>query len=194
MEKSRIHKFLNNLWTITIGGGIIVYIFGTIVIDLYNKKAILSTIVLSFNWIYTTIIKLLTYTVPVYMILLIVFVLVLIFLGLIYIKDTSNTINSPVFINYTTDTLKGFKWSWNWHFNTYIKKWEIEDLKIHCPELKCDTKMVVYKSYPNYIKYQCPRCGLEIDNTHQYFEQDYIIEALINDNIDKMEDNKPQIK
>lgn len=194
MEKSKTHKFFNNPWTITIGGTVIGSIIVSLIIDSTKNKPLLSTIVLSLNWIYTTIIKLLIYTIPVYMILLIVFVLILILLGLIYIKDTSNKINSPVFINYTTDKLKVFKWSWHWHYNTHIKKWQMVDLTIHCPNLNCDTKMLTCGSYGSYVYYLCPRCNYQIDSTQRNFEEIHIIEALIFDNIDRMGDNKPQIK
>lgn len=186
MEKSRTHNFFYNPYTI----GIIIALFTvfvTILIDANKSKAIFSTISFVFNWLVVGIIAILTYRIPIYAILLFLFVLVfvLIVLGNIYFGNGKSKLSLPKFINYKTDTLKNFKWSWDWRFNSLHNYWEIKDLNIHCP--KCDTKMLTYESYSNYIEYKCPRCSFLIDNTQHNFEPKHIIDALIKDNLDKME-------
>jgi phage FluMu protein Com len=183
MEKSRTHNFFYNPYTIGIGTIIIGTPIASILYDLSKNKPLLSTIFFLVKWLYTAIITVLTYSIPVYVILIILFVLALIALGDIYIGNRNRKPILPEFINYKTDTLKYFKWSWDWYFNSLHNYWEIKDLNIHCS--KCGTKMLTYKSYGNYVQYQCPRCNFQIDSTQQNFEHEHIIDALIKDNLDK---------
>lgn len=178
MKKSKSQSILLNPWVY----GISITIIGGLIVDKLKNKPIFSTITDTLTWIYSNAISILTFKIPLYITLLILLILLIIYFSYQVITKNEADIFPP-FTNYKTDSLKQFKWSWNWYFNKHINKWVIEDLRIHCP--KCDTKMKITIFLGNYEEYQCPRCSYKINNHESGFEEKDIIEALIIDNLDK---------
>ncbi|MCD6017257.1 MAG: hypothetical protein K0S53_378 [Bacteroidetes bacterium] len=87
------------------------------------------------------------------------------------------------FKDYTSGTLKNWKWSWEWTRPSVNSNWIVSNLTPHCSANgMCDTQMLRGYNRQAQIEYKCPRCGHNTGNNIEY-ERD--IEALIIDNIQK---------
>lgn len=124
----------------------------TVIYDMLKGKQVLSTVLTIFKMICSGIIKFLNFNLKVWWILIgiaaVVFILWIVF------KICSDTYEKPSFINYTSDTIQGWKWKWHWQKN-YYGKYEIEDLHPVCDS--CGTALAYKHDYYNDL--YCVRCG-----------------------------------
>lgn len=88
------------------------------------------------------------------------------------------------FLNYKSDIL--IKWKWSWAYENYFANYRIINLRPHC--LKCDTLMLFSKTEPNTII--CLECSSRYDKLSG-IESKYRIKTLIESNIHrKFDDSK----
>ena len=60
--------------------------------------------------------------------------------------------------DYKKDIFDGIVWRWNYYFNKYENRMEIENLVPYCPKCDCQLKI----SRGGYLS--CPNCGFEKDD------------------------------
>lgn len=106
-------------------------------------------------------------------------IIFLICLGVIVLKcceRINEAQNKLDFLEYTKDTILGYKWKWYWRKDVY-GKYCVENL---CPVCsKCDTPLV--ENYLGYHgKYMCLRCGEGYIKSMPDFDN---VKMLISDNV-----------
>lgn len=170
-------KFWKSPWTISLVTAIF-SISLTAIYDIIKDKPILSTL---WGWIKSLwgwFITFINLNLKIWWIL--IGILVIILLLFVISKLTSKKENNlPDFTSYKEDCFGGWKWSWDWHFNSYERKWHISNLKAHCPQ--CDTPMFHDSSDSTF---QCPRCSFQTDYQSKH-KRRFEVEAIIIDNLDR---------
>lgn len=153
--------------------GLVFPILASIIYDLIKSKTLFSTIWDVLKWIYSLIMTILTFKIPLWVILLIIIIIIviLIIIAKLPIKE------EPEFIKYTKDTIRGNTWTWSWDKN-YAGEWHVINLKVKCP--KCQSTMIEYQDYI----FACPMC--KFDTVGKEFDKPYEIKSII---IDKVKNN-----
>ena len=175
--REKIKRFSKSPWTLAL----MPVLFGTMLTAIYDAikdKPILSTL---WGWIKTIwgwIVAFLNFELKVWWVLIGISVIIAV---LIIISKLSNEKENtlPSFTSYKEDIFGEWKWSWDWHLNSYDKKWHVDNLRAHCP--KCDTPMFHDNSD---IRFQCPRCGFET-NWGSNHKNRFEVEAIIIDNLER---------
>ncbi|HJC49250.1 MAG TPA: hypothetical protein H9754_01495 [Candidatus Anaerostipes avistercoris] len=175
--KNKWKEILMNPWTITVGGGLILSIFLSVINDLVKKEQVFNTISRILSTIFNVCIMLLNRKIKIWWLLL--GIVVFIILSILFVRclnHTQTTPNKPEFLEYTQDTILGYKWKWNWQKDIY-GKYYVENLCPIC--LQCDTPLVD-NTYGYRGKYKCLRCGEEYFKTLPDFKH---VKMMIGDNV-----------
>ena len=138
-----------------LGIGMVTTLFGftlTVLYDMLKGKQILSTLLNLLKMIWGCIINFLNSNIRVWWILLAIGIIVLILW--IIAQTRSTTTVEQDFMKYTNDTIKGWKWEWNW-YKGYDGKYDIEGLHLVCDV--CGTPL----RYDYGGSLRCVRCGKE---------------------------------
>lgn len=166
-------KWINNPWTITLGGAFFGVLL-TALIDILKEKPILTTISQVYHWVIGLASTILNFKLSFW-------IIVLIALGIwIIVKVRTSKPNSikPAFWNYRSDVFRTLTWKWD--YENYSGKWDVVNLRPHCP--KCDTPLI-----PNgdigYSSLDCPRCNFR--SGEKNLEDPKSIKVLVIDNIQK---------
>lgn len=170
-------KFLKNSWVFTIGTTVIGGVLLTLVNDWIKKVDWLSTLKTVIKSIVDAVIAFLNFEIKVWWLLIaiaILFALLVIYVKVLDAKEKSNPIP---FLSYTTDSVLGYTWEWEYK-KTYDGKYTIANLHPVCS--KCGMILKQGGSYGQ--KMECLRC-----NTSHDWKEDYRTDAqmLIEDNIKK---------
>lgn len=175
--KNKWKSFLMNPWTVTIGGGLILSVIISVINDFIKKEEIFSTISVILLTIYKKILLILNYRIKVWWLILGVIALVCIFfLFVMYLDHTQPTSNKSEFLEYTQDTILGYKWKWNWQKDIY-GKYCVENLYPVCS--RCDTPLV--ENFYGYGgKYKCLRCEEGYSKPLPDYQN---VKMLIHDNV-----------
>lgn len=175
--KNKWKKFIMNPWTVTVGGGLILSIIISVINDWVKKEQVFSTISTIVSMIFNTLCAILNYRIKVWWVLFGVIVLIIIFVLLgLYSNYTQTTPNKAEFLEYTQDTILGYKWKWNWQKDIY-GKYGVENLHPIC--MQCDTPLVE-NIYGYGGKYKCLRCGEGYPKPLPEFAN---VKMLIHDNV-----------
>lgn len=142
----KTNEFKISLAILTIGGA------GTIVYDQVTSATIFTTLISVIKWCWNEIIFLLTYPVKVYWI--VVFFTVLIGVLYVFSKLSKSEINRPKFLNYKSDVLK--RWKWSWEYELRSKGYTVVNLMCYC--VSCAYPMKYGKDYWGKICAECPKC------------------------------------
>lgn len=173
MKKTK-KDFLMNPWTITIGGGVTATLIGSVITDLIKKENIFSTFGCLLKKAGDVLFPFLNFEIKVWWLLLFFAVVLMVRSLLLKMRSMDNTIQQPRFVEYRSDTIKGYKWKWAWRKN-YDGKYCIEGLHPVCS--KCDTPLLdIY----HYRDIRCDRCGY---SHSQEMPEMQTIEMLIQDNV-----------
>ncbi len=172
--RKKIKAFFENPWIITIGSGLIVLIV-TIAIDVITADKVFSTIMTVTTSIWTIIITALNFEIKVWWMLVAILMVILgLFLLIRLANKKVHPPAQPKFLQYTKDTILGFKWEWDWE--KYGGTYHVENLRSIC--FYCDTPLKTKSR--GYGKYHiCLRCNSETCRAMP--EKDDII-MLIRDN------------
>ncbi|NEZ45450.1 hypothetical protein [Paenibacillus alvei] len=166
-------KTLKKIFRHPIGIGVTTAVLSAIIstpIVAYVKSESFSEALVSiFNWLSNLIKSILTFGVPVWVLLLILIVYFKL------IKPLSNFINrnsKPPFLDYTDDVIEGIRWEWEWidYWGKYDISSRMSAVCINCNGyLVC--KNVSY--YTNTL--ECEHCGFKKDigdrNHEEYFNK-----------------------
>ncbi len=146
-KNSGLEKFLNNAWTLAIGG---VVIGGTIL------SIIIGDLEIEFDWtfiikIYNATIYFITIEIPLYtlFIVLVIGILLTRYFWKQVIKRLLSK-DAPDFLKYTSDSYRGYNYSWSWCIDRN-KNYYICNLNVLCP--KCGRKLIHNKSHNAYYAY-----------------------------------------
>lgn len=115
--------------------------------------------------------KIITFKIPLWIILLIIIIVIVV---LVVIANFSTKEVEPEFIKYTEDTINGNTWTWSWKRN-YAGEWNVINLKVKCP--KCQFTMIEYLDNV----FACPMC--KFDSRGKKFDEPYEIESIIIDKV-----------
>ena len=170
-------KFLKSPWTISFATALFSFAL-TLLRDYINGIKLFSTIKNIFTIIYNFLIFILNYQIKVWW--LIVFVILMSVIFHFLLKKSNTEESTPYFLNYTEDCFRNWKWTWQWHRNYYNNKYEIYNLRAHCP--KCETPMIQDINIYGEI-YHCPRCRFVSD--YKEHAKEYEVKAMIIDNLDR---------
>ena len=168
-------KFLKNPCFFTIGTTVIGGVLLTLVNDWIKKVDWLSTLKTVIKFIADAVIAFLNFEIKVWWLLVaiaILFALLVIYVKVLDVKEKSNPIP---FLSYTTDSVLGYTWEWEYK-KTYDGKYTIANLHPVCS--KCGMRLKHGGLYN--LDMECIRCG-----TTKKWKEDYLIDAqmLIEDNI-----------
>ncbi len=172
-------KFFKSPWTIGIGSTLIGGIATTILIDLFSKVSIWSTLRSVIRFIGLALYAFFNFEIKLWWLLIAISVLIVIII--IYVKyiDATEKSKRPPFWDYTSDSIKGFSWEWKWKKN-YEGKYEIEGLQPVCSE--CKTPLINAEGASFYLQLKCPRCNRKINYDSHVKDE---VETLIIDNARK---------
>lgn len=149
----------------------------TAIYDFFKEKPLFSTIWAGIIWLYNSFVTILAFKIGIYWFLL--FLIIIIFI--LFILNKSKKVFEP-HLQYTTDIL--IKWRWQWQYSGS----RITQLTPLCPD--CNTIMS-YNNLDYYKLAECPRCEKKFSgdlpkwDKNSYFEDDYKIQLLIIDNLQK---------
>lgn len=171
-------KLIKNQWVLGIGTTVIGGVLLSFVMDWINKVNWLSTLKAALQFIGHAIVAFLNFELKVWWILV---ALALLFVALvIYVKflDTKQESTPIPFLSYTSDSLLGFTWEWEYTKN-YEGKYTISNLHPICS--KCGMTLRQGGSYG--LQMKCLRCNITKD-----WKSECLTDAqlLIEDNIKKM--------
>jgi len=132
---------------------IIVTVIGTLAYDFIKDVPLLSSLSSSLFWIRTIIVSFFTYSIPIYVILIIIASSLIILK--VYNRLTKDIdVGAPSFLRYTSDNLKN--WKWSWEYGLYSDKYRIKNLRPHC--LACDYVLKYDKDTWGTCRAECPNC------------------------------------
>lgn len=176
MKGEKLRKFFSNPWTVSIGGTLFGFIL-TVLRDLVKGDQVLSTFKTIITWFWKVLIIVLTFEIKVWWMLI---GIVLLILGLLFyskILDSKEEKEIVIpFLNYTQDTILGYKWEWTWE-KDYFGKYGAENVHPICD--KCDTPLV--SQYTGRLK--CLRCN----KTYQKELPDINnVKMMIHDNVKRI--------
>ena len=175
-------KFWKSPWTIAIVSAFLAPI-ATMILDAIMKKPLLSTLWSVIKTIWRWIIAFLTFDLKVWWVLLGIGGIVGILIVVAKIFDAKQGDSNPEFVSYKEDYFGGWKWSWDWKFNSYVRKWHIDNISAHCPQ--CDTPMF---HDSDDTTFQCPRCSFRTDYRSKHKRRSEV-EAIIIDNLNRKAKN-----
>jgi hypothetical protein len=178
-KKSRWYE---NIWLVTIGGGIAATAIGTLVYDKVKDKPILSTF---WGWIVMAghgIVSSLNYQLKVWWIPAAIVCIILLLLVIAYFqRDTPEDNHQPIkppFADYVEDRFS--KWTWRWDWQLKNDGWDVINLTPYCE--KCDTPIQEYGDFFSSDP-MCPRC--KVRTYPKYSEGTKETKVLILDNVRK---------
>jgi len=172
-------KWIKSPWTISIGTAIFSLLL-TMAYDYFKEKPLLSTIGIIIKWVGNLMWNILFFDIKVWWI--IIFLAFILFVMYLIARFKNESGFAPSFIDYREDTIKGWRWSWDWKFSERRKAWMITDLKAHCPI--CNTPMIE-ESISYQTHFDCPRCDFLVTNKPS--DESHKVERIILDNIDRKE-------
>ncbi|MFC2188470.1 hypothetical protein [Peijinzhouia sedimentorum] len=175
-------------WTIGIVTSAIVPFLLTVGYDKLKEKPILTTFFNMIDWVLNQLSLIINFELRLWWV--IIFLLIIVVGNFFFRKGTKeglsySEIPRPEFINYKSDILRNWKWSWGWKLNELENKWHLSNLTAHCPN--CDTPLIDQSTtYINH--FECPRC--DFNEANNDFEVPFKIERLIFDNICRKQQKK----
>lgn len=146
---NKMKKVLSNSWAISVGSSLIVIAITALV----KKINFFESLKLLLSWF----IKIITFRVPLYLIVLgILFFIVIINIS-VKIEERKEE-NRPKWLNYTTDSYKDWIFKWQYNIN-YYNQCKIENLR---PVCQCGCELSEKNNYNN-VYYSlgrliCPNC------------------------------------
>jgi len=143
--------------------------------SLIEKKSFIVVLSLVCNWVFKIFILILTYTIPVW-------VIIIAFLSLFLILLLASKLNAKEIVQphlqYTQDIFK--QWKWYWRYGLKNGEIIITDMRPECPE--CHVFMHYFiETHGNSAS--CPNCKTYFDNRNSENAAD--IQLLIIDKIEK---------
>lgn len=174
--KSKFNKFIMNPWTISVGSGLFVLLV-TVVIDVVSADKIFSTIKKIMGTIWSAILAFLNFELKVWWLLIGIAMLMLgLYIWVKYLDQKQAVSNKPKFLEYTHDTILGYKWKWIWGKDTF-GRYNIMQLHPICSH--CDTPLV--DSPMGYSgRYTCLRCNNSTNRPMPDLEH---VKMMIRDNV-----------
>lgn len=170
-------RFYQKWYHITLTFPIIGSVVASSIYSLIEKKSFIVVLSLVCNWVFKMFILILTYTIPVW-------VIIIAFISLLLILLLASKLNAKEIVQphlqYTQDIFK--QWKWYWGYDLKNDKIIITGLKPECPE--CHVFMHYFNDIYGYSA-SCPNCGTTFDNRNSESVAD--IKMLI---IDKLEKRK----
>jgi DNA-directed RNA polymerase subunit RPC12/RpoP len=152
-------RWTKNPWVIGIGVAFIGSLF-PVLFDIIKGQFILTSLGNITSAIWETIISVLTFETPLWWLI-------------------SAALVIWFFKNFASIKINGFKWTWEYYFNSFREKYEITNLEMHCNE--CGTAMMEDESIFHEYSYFCPRCSERVPITNQVDAK--IIQSIIIDNV-----------
>ena len=174
--KSKLKKIIMNPWTVSVGSGLVVLLV-TVVIDIFTAEKIFSTIKKILVAVWTFLLTLLNFEIKVWWLLIGIAVLIFaLWFWVKHLDSKQSAPTAPAFLEYTKDTILGYKWKWTWE-KDYLGKYRIEQLHPICS--KCDTPLV--DSVTGYGgRYTCLRCN---NGTNKPMPDFNNVKMMISDNV-----------
>lgn len=142
----KTNEFKISLAILIIGG------IGTIIYDQVTSATIFTTLVFVLKWCWNSFIFILIYPIKAYWII-ILFAVIVAVLYLISRFDKSET-NAPAFLNYKSDILK--RWKWSWSYDLTSKGYMVTNLIPYCGA--CGYPMKYGRDYWGKVNAECPKC------------------------------------
>lgn len=169
-------KYFKSIWLVFIIPIVTGVISGVITAKI-EKINFISALVIMFEKIVSFILDILTFKVPIWIIVIGIFIIIFIIKILIYIEDSNKNLEHQkenekrVFKDYTEDEYEGirYKWEWNEKYNG------IEMINLH-PVCECGC-IFNYSLYDSYLK--CPDCkkryrnNVDLDSAMRVFANRY---------------------
>lgn len=164
-------RYLTKIFKHPIGIGVTTAVLSTIIstpIVAYVKSQSFTDAFMSiFKWVAGLIRDILTFGVPVWVILL----GTLLYFKLI--KPIGNAItksSEPLFMSYTTDTIDDIQWEWEWY--EYLGKYNISSgIGAFC--VRCSGTLVGTSDYYGPNKLECENCGFK-KNINEHDHDQYV--------------------
>ena len=172
----KVKKILKSPWTIAIASAFLAPI-ATMIVDAIMKKPLLSTLWIVVKALWNGIVSFLNFNIKVWWLLIGIGVIIGALVIIAKVVDVQEE-KQPKFLSYKEDFFGAWKWSWRWEQNAYNKKWNVDNIRAHCPQ--CDTPMFSNDSESHF---RCPRCDFSTYGSNH--KKRYEIEALIIDNLER---------
>lgn len=168
-------KFTRNPWILGIGTTVIGGVLLSFVMDWINKVDWLTTLKTALQFIGHAIVVFLNFEIKVWWLLVAIAILFVLLVVYVKILDTKEKSNPIPFLSYTTDSVLGYTWEWDYK-QTYDGNYSINNLHPVCS--KCGMRLKQGGLYG--LDMECIRC-----RTTKKWDDDYLIDAqmLIEDNI-----------
>ena len=172
MEKIKKNRILAVLIT-----GLVLPILASLIYDLIKSKTLFTTIWSILKWIFSLIVKVLTFKISLWIILVCILIFIVVIIVIAHFPTKNN---EPEFIKYTEDVIRGVTWTWSWELGV-DHKWHIQNLKVKCS--KCNATMIEYQDYV----FACPMC--KYDTFGKKFDKPFEIESIIIDRVNNRYNN-----
>ncbi|MFY9120671.1 MAG: hypothetical protein WAO57_10145 [Syntrophomonadaceae bacterium] len=144
-----IIKILKNPWSITVLGGVVVFLLTSILNSLIQNVNFIESAKNIIIFIFEILKSIFIFKVPIWLVIL--FLCGLIFM-LYIVSEWKNT--APQWMNYKSDYF--FEWLFAWEYSNYLGTMKITGLRPICSKCKCELSL-------GSIHYQeilyCPDCG-----------------------------------
>jgi hypothetical protein len=151
--RKRILTIIRNPWTISIVGGVIVFIISSVINSFVKDINIFEGLKNVAQFILNIFISILIFQIPVWVILLSIALIIII--CLLVVKVTGE---KPVeWLQYKNDNF--FNWMFSWDYEKYGNTYKIKNIKPICATCKCDlsSDYGFYKNKNSDYLY-CPNC------------------------------------
>lgn len=151
---------------IAVSSGVISSTISALIVAYIKSESFMSASITVWKWVISLFHSVLTFGVPVWMLLLI---LIIYFKLINPISNSFNKNSSPDFLNYKSDIIEGIRWEWEWfsYYGKYSISNRIDAVCIHCNGYLIDNR----HSY-NINTLECEHCGFK-KNLSEWEHEEY---------------------